>query len=256
MVIWPLSNRLIKPNFYFGYAPVSYSLNWCGQRELHLTDSSVNSLFLESITSNRVCRGFCFRRRERNLKMLRTVYGDFWRGHDFNNEWVDEWSELRRHPLSLLLLSVRAERTSAVLFSDIVRTVLTVLHHHQEHYPAKAVSNTNLAMHLGAIAQWISRLHAWVRPIINALVSEVHSAFFRAVELQYSDCRRTPSATERMLGYLSHGRKKHNIRFSVLWFEKHFASDCSHCWSSLERRILLQDLLSSISLLIENYLYY
>ena len=60
--------------------------------------------------------------------------------------------------------------------------------------------NTNLAMHLGNIAQWISRLYAWVRPIINAmpcgLVSEVHSAFLRAVELQSSDCRRTPTATE------------------------------------------------------------
>ena len=32
------------------------------------------------------------------------------------------------------------------------------------------------------------------------LGSEVHSAFLRAVELQSSDCRRTPSATERMLG--------------------------------------------------------
>ena len=30
-------------------------------------------------------------------------------------------------------------------------------------------SNISLAMHLGAIAQWISRLHAWVRPIINNL---------------------------------------------------------------------------------------
>ena len=26
-------------------------------------------------------------------------------------------------------------------------------------------------MHLGAIAQWISRLHAWVRPVINAVLS-------------------------------------------------------------------------------------
>ena len=47
--------------------------------------------------------------------------------------------------------------------------------------------NTNLAMHLGAIAQWISRLNAWVRPIINAmlcgLVSEVHSAFLRRIFL-------------------------------------------------------------------------
>ena len=31
-------------------------------------------------------------------------------------------------------------------------------------------SNTNLAMHLGAITQWISRVHAWVRPIINAML--------------------------------------------------------------------------------------
>ena len=80
--------------------------------------------------------------------------------------------------------------------------------------------HTNLARHLGAIAQWISRLHAWVRPIITAmpcgLGSEVHSAFLRAVELQSSDLCRIPSATERMLGY-SHGRKTHNIRFFELW---------------------------------------
>ena len=76
-------------------------------------------------------------------------------------------------------------------------------------------SNTNLAMHLGAIAQWISRLHAWVRPIINAmpcgLVSEVHLAFLRAFELQSSDCRRTPSATHGR----SHGRKKNIIFVSL-----------------------------------------
>ena len=51
--------------------------------------------------------------------------------------------------------------------------------------------NNNRAMHLGAIAQWISRLHAWVIPIITVmprgLVSKVHSAFLRAVELQSSD---------------------------------------------------------------------
>ena len=60
--------------------------------------------------------------------------------------------------------------------------------------------DTNLAMHIGDIAQWISRLYAWVRLIINAmpcgLVSEVHSAFLRVVELQ----TRTPSPTERMVG--------------------------------------------------------
>ena len=54
------------------------------------------------------------------------------------------------------------------------------------------------------------------RSVINAmpcgLVSEVHSAILRAVELQSSDCRRTPSATHGR----SHGRKKQNIRFSEL----------------------------------------
>ena len=48
------------------------------------------------------------------------------------------------------------------------------------------------------------------------LVSEIHSAFDRVVELQSSDCRQTTSATKRMLGY-SNGRKKLNIRFSELW---------------------------------------
>lgn len=33
-----------------------------------------------------------------------------------------------------------------------------------------------------------------------SLVSEVHSAILWAVGLQYSDCRRPPSVTERMLG--------------------------------------------------------
>ena len=36
--------------------------------------------------------------------------------------------------------------------------------------------------------------------IIFGLVSEVPSAFLWAVELKSSDCRRTPSVTERMLG--------------------------------------------------------
>ena len=107
-------------------------------------------------------------------------------------------------------------------------------------------------------------MHAWVRPIINALpcglVSEVHSAFFRAVDLQSSDYRRTPSATGRMLDM---EEKKHNIRFSELWrifllFSRQLSSwfdldillkvvkafklccslvwDSSHCRSSSERR--------------------
>ena len=49
------------------------------------------------------------------------------------------------------------------------------------------------------------------------LGSEVNSAFLCAVELQSSDCCRTPSATKGMLGY-SHGRKNHNIRFFELWW--------------------------------------
>ena len=52
-----------------------------------------------------------------------------------------------------------------------------------------------------------------------ALGSQVHSAFLRAVELQSSDCRRTSSTTERMLGECSanHMTKNHNILFFELW---------------------------------------
>ena len=120
-------------------------------------------------------------------------------------------------------------------------------------------------MHLGAIAQWISRLHARVRPIINAmpcgLVSEEHWAFLRAVELQSSDCLMAAwqkkqysflwVVTDLCSGGFSccfHGKYHYDStliycwklselpKCVFLWFEKHFASHSSHCRSSLDRR--------------------
>ena len=47
------------------------------------------------------------------------------------------------------------------------------------------------------------------------LVSEVHSAFLWAVELQSLYCRRTPSATEQLLGFFFGSRK---ISLQILRF--------------------------------------
>ena len=127
----------------------------------------------------------------RNVAAHREVFAPFlFIGFDLQNEY-----------LFFPVFSVAASLSFTLSCSDsqlrIVRFLIA-------RASGASESNTNLAMHLGALAQWISRLLACVRPIIKAmpcgLVSEVHSAFLRAVELQSSDCRRTSSATERMLG--------------------------------------------------------
>ena len=78
------------------------------------------------------------------------------------------------------------------------------------------------------------------------LVSEVHSAFLWAVELQSLYCRRTPSATEQLLGFFFGSRK---ISLQILRFVGRVWNEGSRMLcqrlpspSTTTRRLVLQNL--------------